>query len=79
MLRARDVEFYTALAALRDSQHFSVVEFVKFVNKIRESVSGSGVACRVQQPSVQCTLDWFAKTYFVDSDLPIQSLSSLGQ
>ena len=47
MLRALQVEFYTVLAALRDSQRFSVVLFAKFVNKIRESVSGSGVACWV--------------------------------
>ena len=47
MLRAREVEFYTALAALRDSQRFSVVEFAKFVDRIRESVSGGGLACYV--------------------------------
>ena len=41
MLRALQVEFYTVLAALRDSQRFSVVEFAKYVNKTRESVSSN--------------------------------------
>jgi len=39
VLESRELEFYRELARLRDSTSFSVTEFARFVDRIRESVS----------------------------------------
>ena len=52
--------------------------------EVRQGTARLAIHCTLLQAArhtlhtVQCTLDRFAKTHFVDSDLPIQSLSSLG-